>query len=106
MNKTNKQISNTELEEHILLENINKDIQDVISKYAKDRLNISSYGDIEKSNKGFFLMFVKKDGSLPENEQVQITTLAQFIHSEEIISSMDKVLNDMALEQKQTLNVA
>ena len=106
-NKTNNNgISSTTLEEQIKLDSINRDVQDLVNKYAKDRLNISSYGDVEKNNKGFFLMWVKKDGDLPENERVQITTFAQFINSEEVISSMDKVLKDMALEQKMPVNVA
>lgn len=106
-NKTNNnEISSTSLEEHIQLESIDKDIQDIVNKYAKDRMNISSYGEIAKNHKGFFLMWVKKDEDLPENERIQITTFAQFINSEEVIASMDKVLRDMALEQKMPINVA
>ena len=105
-NKTNNNgISSTNLEEQIKLDSINRDVQDLVNKYAKDRINISSYGEIEK-HKGFFLMWVKKDADLPENERIQITTFAQFINSEEVISSMDKVLKDMASEQRTPINIA
>ena len=100
------EISNVNLEEDIQLENLNKDIQDVINKYAKNRLNVSSYGETPDSKKGFFLMWVKKDLDAPENEKVQITIFAQFINTDEVISSMTKVLSDMAEEQKKPIGIA
>lgn len=103
---SNNGISNTDLEEHIQLESIHKDIVGIIDKYAKDRKNISSYGEISKSDKGFFLMWVKKDLSLQENDQIQITTFAQFIDMNEIIGAMEKIIKDMALEQKMPVNIA
>lgn len=102
-----KPINSMELEKDIIPDNINKDILDVINKYAKQGQNISSYSkEVLKNTKGFFLMWVKKDTDLPEDQQVQITTFAQFINAEDIIKSMTKVLEDIATEQNQSVALA
>lgn len=101
-----KTISNGMVEDHIMLENISKDINSIIDKYAEHK-NMSAYSSGDLNNdKGFFLMWIKKDNTLPENERLQITTFAKQINVNEIVASMEKTLKDMLVEQMVKPDVA
>ena len=97
-------ISSLELENQIQLKNINKDIIAIVDKYAKNQKNFSAYSDNVDTKEGFFLLWVKKDTTLPEEEQIQITTLAQSINMDEVINSMSKIIGEMLEEQKAQSN--
>ena len=105
MNFRNNGISSDTLENHVELENINKDILEVVDKYAKDKKNISVYGDDLTTRGGWFLMWVKKDMDMPPDEQIQITTFAKSINVNEITNSMNKVMSDMGREQQRPIDV-
>ena len=103
---TSNSISSIDLEEHIKLDSIDKDVESVINKYTKDRKNVSAYSKDVKKNKGFFLMWVKKDLDAPHNEQIKITTFAQFINMDEIVNAMEKTISDMVTEQNKPVGIA
>lgn len=96
---TSNNISSIDLETHIQIEGINKEIEALIDKHAQGRKNVSAYGGELKSNKGFFLMFVKRDMDASEDQQLQITTFGQFIKMQEVGMAMERVMSDMMVEQ-------
>lgn len=98
-------ISSEDLEKHIRLINIDKDIVDVINKYTHNK-NCSVYSKDISGKKGFLLMWVKKDLDMPIDQQIQITSFAENISIDQVKMSMEKVLNDIINEQSKPINIA
>jgi len=101
-----KKISSIVLEQFVNTKSIDEEIANIINKHARERIGITINGDPADHNDGFFLMWVKKDYSAPEGQNLKITTLAQTITLEEISQSMEKVIMDILKEQNTPPNLA
>jgi len=84
-----------------------KDLEAIMLKYTgdNDRQTEPIMGTKTDNTKGFYLLLIKKDTELPEDERVLMTTLGQHVSRTDVIASFATIMADFTKEQKPIQNV-
>lgn len=79
-----------------------KEISELIDRHAAQNRNMAIYGGPQRADKGFFLMFVKRDDNEPEERRIEVSTFGQAISIQEVAVSMEEVVESLTVKANTT----
>ena len=80
------------------------EIESLVNKHAVGK-NMSIMGDPSGTDKGFYLLFIKRDENLGAN-RLQITTFGQNMGSSDLLDSIESALGQLTSAEMKPENLA